>query len=130
MSIEKLLNLKLINLKYKNKYRIATTRLQSWDYCWNGLYFVTICTKKKYHFFGEVIDGEMVLSKIGKLVEKYWNEIPLHFKFVKLNEFVVMPNHIHGIIVIDKNNDEMDVGTANVGAANVETPKLGVSTDT
>jgi len=92
--------------KYKNKYRIQSTRLQNWDYGWNGAYFVTICTKNRECYFGDIADGKMQLSEIGEMANKYWLEIPQHFSFVKLNSFVVMPNHIHGIIVIDKINVE------------------------
>jgi REP element-mobilizing transposase RayT len=91
--------------KYKNKYRIETTRLKNWNYGWNGAYFITICTQNRIHYFGEIENREMQLSKIGKMAEKYWYEIPQHFPFVKLGEFVVMPNHIHGIIIIDKTNN-------------------------
>ena len=120
--------------KYKNKYRIPSARLQSWDYGWNAAYFVTICTHNRKHFFGEIVETQnfaspsykMELSQIGVLAEKYWHEIPQHFPFVKLDEFIVMPNHIHGIIIIDKPNDGRDDGNG----GNVETPKLGVSTDT
>ena len=68
----------------------------------------------------------MKLSEIGKIAHHYWNEIPNHFPFVELGEFVVMPNHVHGIIIIDKPNG--DNGNA-AGNATVETPKLGVSTN-
>ncbi len=88
--------------KYQNKYRIASTRLRTWDYGSNAAYFVTICTKDRKHYFGEINDDKMNLSNIGKMAEKYWHEIPQHFPFVKLNAFVVMPNHIHGILIIDK----------------------------
>ena len=88
--------------KYKNTYRIASARLQNWDYAWNGLYFISICTQNREYFFGEISDGIMVLSEIGELAKIYWLEIPYHFPFVQLDAFVVMPNHIHGIIVIDK----------------------------
>ena len=97
--------------KYKNKYRGGPPRLKSWDYGWNGAYFITICTKNRVHFFGEIIpspdsgDNNMVMSEIGKMAEKYWFEIPEHFPYVKLGAFVVMPNHIHGIIIIDKNDN-------------------------
>ena len=57
-------------------------------------------------FFGEIIDGAMQLSKIGSMAENYWRKIPKHFPFVQLNEFIVMPNHIHGIIIIDKPFDK------------------------
>ncbi|MFH1563895.1 MAG: hypothetical protein ABIF11_10860 [Nitrospirota bacterium] len=65
----------------------------------------------------------MILSGIGTIAEKYWYEIPTHFPFVDLGAFVVMPNHIHGIIIIDKSNEIMRDNYS------VETPNLGVSTD-
>lgn len=86
--------------KFKNNYRIGSHRLQNWDYANDGFYFVTICTKDKQYFFGEVKDQEMILNEIGKMAEKFWLEIPQHFDNVELDEFVVMPNHIHGIIGI------------------------------
>ena len=92
------------NDKFKNKYRIKSTRLQNWDYSNNGYYFVTICTKNKNKYFGEIENREMILNGIGKIAEKYWLKIPKHFDFVVLDEFIIMPNHIHGIIIIDKND--------------------------
>ena len=100
--------------KYKGKYRIPSARLQTWDYGNNGMYFITICTQNRAHYFGEITDFEMKLSEIGIIAEKYWYEIPEHFPFVHLGEFVVMPNHVHGIIIIDNPVD----GDIN---ANVET---------
>ena len=91
--------------KYKNKYRTETIRLKNWNYGWNGAYFITICTQNRIHYFGEIENREMQLSEIGKMAEKYWYEIPEHFPFVKLGAFVVMPNHMHGIIIIDKPDD-------------------------
>ena len=88
--------------KFQNKYRISSTRLQNWDYGWNAAYFVTICTQNREYYFGGIVDGKMHLSEIGALAHKYWPEIPGHFPCVKLGAFIVMPNHIHGIIVIDK----------------------------
>ncbi|MBD3386988.1 hypothetical protein GF407_18940, partial [candidate division KSB1 bacterium] len=57
--------------KFKNKYRVPSARLKHWDYGWNAVYFVTICTKNHTCYFGNVIDGKMALSEIGKLAEKY-----------------------------------------------------------
>ena len=91
--------------KFQNKYRIKTTRLQNWDYGSNAAYFVTICTQNREYYFGEIINGVMQLSEIGLLANKYWLEIPEHFPFVELDEFVVMPNHVHGIIIINKSDD-------------------------
>ncbi len=94
----------MMNKKYQKKYRIDSARLQNWDYGSNAMYFITICTKNRDHFFGEISDGKMKLSEIGIIANKYWLEIPIHFPFVKLDSFVIMPNHIHGIIIIDKPN--------------------------
>lgn len=90
--------------KYKKKYRISTTRLQSWDYSANALYFVTICCQNRQCFFGNILDSKMLFSEIGKMAEKYWLEIPQHFPFVILHNHIIMPNHVHGIIEIAKNN--------------------------
>lgn len=105
--------------KFRNKYLISSTRLQNWDYGRNAAYFVTICTKNRFHYFGNIVDGEMQLSAIGKMAQKYWMEIPQHFPFVQLNAFVVMPNHKHGIIIIDHDDIYGDT---------LETPDSGVST--
>jgi REP element-mobilizing transposase RayT len=61
--------------KYKNKYRIPSTRLPYWDYGQNAAYFVTICTKNREHFFGKISDGRIELSEIGKMAEKILVEI-------------------------------------------------------
>jgi len=88
--------------KFKNKYRIPSARLKNWDYGSNGAYFITICTQNREHFFGEIADGKMQLNQLGQLAEKYWLEIPQHFSFIELGNFVVMPNHTHGILIINK----------------------------
>ncbi len=96
---------------YKSKYRIESIRLKGWNYLSNGYYFTNICTKNREYLFGKIENGVMLLSDIGKMAEKYWQEIPNHFPFVELDEFIVMPNHIHGIVIIEKNdgNDCRDV---------------------
>ncbi|CAM4237786.1 hypothetical protein [Gillisia limnaea] len=91
--------------KFQNKYRSASARLKTWDYGWNGAYFVSICTQSRECFFGNISDGKMHLSEIGEIAHNFWIEIPNHFPFVKLGEFIVMPNHMHGIIIIDKLDD-------------------------
>ncbi|MCB0647804.1 MAG: hypothetical protein KDC49_14140 [Saprospiraceae bacterium] len=90
--------------KFQNKYRNESARAQWWNYGWNAAYFVTICTKNRDHFFGRISDGIMVLSEIGVHAWNCWHEIPQHFPFVILGEFVVMPDHVHGIIIIQKND--------------------------
>ena len=111
--------------KYQNKYRIPTTRLQNWDYGSNGSYFITICTQKREHFFGEMINDEMELNETGDIANKYWDEIPEHFPFVELGNYIVMPNHVHGIIIINKSDEDVNNGIesnqAEIQLNNVET---------
>ena len=76
-------------------------RLKHYDYSENGYYFVTICTYNRECFFGEIVEGEMVKNEIGELANKFWLDIPVHFRGVELDEYVIMPNHIHGIILIN-----------------------------
>lgn len=94
--------------KYKNKYRIESIRLQNWDYGWNAAYFVTMCTQHRKPFFGNVANGITRLTNIGCLAWRFWCEIPDHFSFVDLGPFVVMPNHVHGIVVINKPDRGLD----------------------
>ena len=84
-------------------------RLDGYDYSQNGLYFVTICTQNREHLFGFVDEGIMYLNDAGKMVKMVWDEIPIYYEGFRLHEFVIMPNHIHGIIeIID--TYEMGVG--------------------
>jgi putative transposase len=73
-------------------------RFKNYDYSKAGMYFITICTYNDEYLFGEIIDGIMILNDSGILAHKYWTEIPNHFQNVILDEFIIMPNHIHGII--------------------------------
>ena len=102
-----------MNTKFQNKYRISSTRLKNWDYGKNGAYFITICTRNREHFFGEIVsindENEMQFNEIGLLANKFWAEIPKHFPFVELGNYQVMPNHVHGILIIDKKNIVDDV---------------------
>ena len=88
--------------KFKNKYRIASARWATWDYGSNAAYFITICTANRAHDFGQIQNGEMKLSPLGKSAQDCWHEIPAHFPFVELGQFVVMPNHAHGVVIIAK----------------------------
>ena len=90
--------------KYKGKYRIASSRCQTWDYGWDAAYFITINTKNRIHYFGKIVDEEMYLSQVGVIANDCWREIINHAKNIKLGSFVVMPNHIHGILILDGNN--------------------------
>ena len=87
--------------KYRRK---KSLRKPGWDYRSDGAYFITICTKNRGRFFGRVVAGEMRLSPMGWIAHQYWNEIPQHTQNCVLGEFVVMPDHVHGILIL-KNND-------------------------
>lgn len=92
--------------KFKGKFRNESARLQNWDYGWNAAYFVTICTKDRAHFFGEIQNGAMRYSPAGAVAYVLWHEIKSHAINIELGEFVIMPNHVHGIIIIDQKNAE------------------------
>jgi len=86
---------------------VSAARNQGWNYASAGDYFITICTKSRKAYFGCIKQQKMELSKLGKMAEKYWYEIPEHAKNIELGAFVVMPNHIHGIISITENEDRL-----------------------
>jgi len=90
---------------FKNKYRISSARLQSWDYSNAGMYFITICTRNRECFFGDITNSNMHLSEIGRIAETKWLEtLELRKDMnVELAEFQVMPNHFHAIINIGDN---------------------------
>lgn len=100
--------IQMIMDKFKGKYRTKSIRLEGWDYRNKGKYFITICTKNRHYFFGDVVDTKeknknrykVKLSSIGKIAQQYWLDIPNHFPHIGLDEFVIMPNHIHGILTI------------------------------
>ncbi len=100
---------KFIMTLYKNKYRIESTRLKGWDYSRDGYYFVTICTQDKKYFFGDIVDEKVRLSAIGEMVADEWQKTAQIRKNVSLDTWIIMPNHVHGIVVI--NNDESPVET-------------------
>ena len=101
---------------YKSKFKTASIRLQNWDYANPWWYFVTINTKNHQELFGVVNSGKMILNKVGKIAESFWLEIPRHFPFVELDYHIIMPNHAHGILIL--NDHCKDV------ACNVSTEKI------
>jgi REP element-mobilizing transposase RayT len=92
-----------MNIKYDPQiHRRDSIRLKKYDYSQEGAYFVTICTKEKECIFGNIKDEVVRLSELGKIVKKEWENIPTRFPKVELDEFIIMPNHIHGIIIISE----------------------------
>ncbi len=90
------------------RHHRRSIRLKNYDYSQSGIYFVTICTKNREHIFCSIENGETKLSEEGIVADKCWMEIPTHFPDVVLHEYVIMPNHIHGIIEIKKSMDVLD----------------------
>ena len=91
------------NMKSKfdpRKHHRRSIRLKGYDYATEGAYYVTIVTYERECLFGEIIDNEMYLSPYGEIVQKWWNDISVYFPNVETGMFVIMPNHVHGIIVI------------------------------
>ncbi|MFA4943392.1 MAG: hypothetical protein WC789_01680 [Lentisphaeria bacterium] len=78
--------------------RRKNLRLQGWDYSSPGWYFLTICTQNMRSVFGTVVSGHMVQNEAGKVADRCWREIPAHFPRAVLDEYVVMPNHVHGLL--------------------------------
>jgi REP element-mobilizing transposase RayT len=127
--------------RFKDRYRIESARLPGWDYAAAGCYVVTVCTQQRRHFFGEVVDGEMELSPIGEIVADEWLHTAHVRPYISLDAWIVMPNHIHGILIIDEctsptmadgvrtTDTTADVETARRAVfRQVQTPRWGVST--
>jgi putative transposase len=82
-------------------------RLKEYDYSQAGAYFVTVCTHRKTILFGNIVGGEIRLNTFGLIVKECWEDLPQHYYFLKLDVFIVMPNHIHGILML---TDHPNVG--------------------
>lgn len=91
----------LENKKYPVRKR---NRLREWDYSTPHWYYVTICAQNHREWFGEIIEGKMVLNEYGLMVQKRWLWLKEHYEYVDLDEFIVMPNHFHGVLIITKDN--------------------------
>jgi putative transposase len=77
-------------------------RLNAYDYSTAGAYFVTVCSRERACVFGSIVDDEMKLSSLGRFVQESWTEIPEHFPAATTDVFVVMPNHVHGIVWVSR----------------------------
>ena len=91
------------------RYRAKSTRLMTWDYRKSGAYFITICCHDKQHYFGKITDNTMHYSPLGVIADVLWHEIKHHAKHITLGDYVVMPNHIHGILVLDNPSTKTEI---------------------
>ncbi len=109
---------------FSNKiHNRRSIRLPDYDYSKPGTYFVTLCVRNRECLFGTVIDNKMVLNEAGQWVKKCWADIPVHFPFVRTDEFIIMPNHIHGILLLC----DIHVGAKNLSPLQNFTRKSGTS---
>jgi REP element-mobilizing transposase RayT len=85
---------------HPERHHRRSIRLKGYDYRQAGAYFVTVCTQDRSFLFGEMVHGEMRLNDAGKMVYDVWNDLPAFYPGVQTDAFIVMPNHIHGIIIL------------------------------
>lgn len=105
-------------------YRVPSTRFRHWDYTANAFYFVTICTRERLPLLGEVVNGQVILSQAGRIVGEEWRQTAGIRPDVLIDEYVVMPNHLHGIIVLNRAETRLS-GTPNkTSRRDVSTPGL------
>ncbi|MGE3063189.1 MAG: hypothetical protein AB7T10_06095 [bacterium] len=104
---------------YRGEYSTQSQRLKAWNYVWGGYYFITIYTKNRKEYFGRIESAGMHLNEMGKIVRNNWLEIPCYFDNARIDEYIVMPNHLHGIIMLDdeKENNENNVETLQCNAS-------------
>lgn len=90
-------------MKYNpNIHHRRSVRLRGYDYGKEGMYFITICTQHRVHFFGEVENGEMVLSPFGEIAHREWEKLPERWPHIELGAFQIMPNHMHGVLLVHR----------------------------
>jgi REP element-mobilizing transposase RayT len=104
--------------KFKDTYRIESTRLPEYDYSRGGYYFVTVCTHNRQNLFGRIEKGHMVLNEAGKIVEKCWLDLPNHYPNLNLDYYCILPNHLHLIMIID-NPVSVETGLRPVSIGNI-----------
>lgn len=109
----------------RDVHRRRSIRLRGFDYSQPGAYFITVCTHQRAPLFGDVVNGAMVLNAAGVIVDTVWRDMPNHFPLVALGEYVVMPNHFHGIVHIV---GEKPVGAPLVGALDAMGNVMGAPT--
>jgi|GEM_PF-7055626 len=90
-----------VKMKYNpDIHHRRSIRLKNYDYSQEGMYFITICTLHQEHLLGNISDGKMILNENGNIANDFWLQIPENFPNVQLDEYIIMPNHIHGIITV------------------------------
>ena len=100
-------------------------RLWGFDYTQSGAYFITLCVQHHECLFGEIHDGEVRLNGFGKIVRECWNDLPNHYPMVELGSFVVMPNHVHAIVILWNNREKPEPPIAVNSVSGIELSNVG-----
>lgn len=108
-----------------DKFLGRSRRLPGWVYRNPGYYFVTIVTKDRIPYFGYVLDDEMYLSDAGIIAQNLWESIPSHFSHAMLDYFVIMPNHIHGIIILSNTSEQPVSSVMTLHATSLQEKSMG-----
>jgi putative transposase len=111
--------------KFQNTFRIDSARLKEWDYSNPWWYYITINTKGHIEYFGKVINEKMILNQLGNFVKQCWLDIPEHSKNVELDYYVIMPNHLHGIVILNKRCKDVACNVFTVNEYSKISPKQG-----
>jgi putative transposase len=85
--------------------RRHSLRLKGYDYSQAGAYFITVCTHRRVLLFGDVIEANVRLNDVGAIVNESWANLPNHYRGIELDAFIVMPNHVHGIIILSDDTE-------------------------
>jgi len=109
-----------------DRFHRRSIRLRGYDYTRSGAYYVTVCTQERLPLFGDVVNGVMVPNAMGDIVKRCWDAIPEHMPMVVCDAFIVMPNHMHGIVVI---TDVAGTSVGGVGAANSPPLRMPATND-
>jgi putative transposase len=103
-------------LLFRNRYRVPSARLRGWDYRWPGVYAVTICVKGRVCCLGEVVEADVALSRVGVIVAEEWLTIPHTYPQVVLDEWIIMPDHLHGILIFQGEDRPLPKGGLTAGS--------------
>jgi putative transposase len=87
--------------RFADRFLVESSRLKDWNYSNPGIYFITICTLNHGKFFGKISNNKIILSEVGNIAKQCLEEIPSHFKYTKLLNYVVMPNHVHFLLNVE-----------------------------
>ncbi|MFV0593136.1 MAG: transposase [Draconibacterium sp.] len=109
--------------KFQGKYRISSHRLSRWDYSKNGIYFITIVIQNRDCILGEIRNSKMILSDFGNIVNVEWQKSFDLRNELFLDEYIIMPNHLHALVVLRNSGNDRDLNVETHGRASLPPPR-------